>query len=310
MLALIAKHSSLFLLSGAILGFSFPSMSSALLPALPYILFMLMLFTLIGIDQKALVASLAKPDAWRYALVHAALTTLIVSGIAISLDASPPLLIALVAVCATGSLFATPAIVRSVGFNPLAAMAFTIASTLMMPIVLFVNLTLFSDDSFSLDMKEYVVRLLIFIFGPMLLSYLIRKHAPQEKLSRVHGKIAQFTIVLVFSFPFGLSGQYRWLWEEDRSFALITMAIAFMICVSFFLIGLLVFWRKGKEAAFVAAITSGNRNVLLTYSVAGVFLGPLYLPLIGALQLPTYIQPFVVKFFVNRSRNTIKQPVA
>nr|WP_078754342.1 hypothetical protein [Enterovibrio nigricans] len=266
-----------------------------------------MLFTLIGIDQKSLVKSLVKSHAWRYALIHAGLTTVIISGIALFFDASASLLLALVAVSATGSLFATPAIVRSVGFDPLSAMAFTIASTLMMPVVLFINLSLFSGDSFSLDMQEYFVRLVIFIFGPMLLSYLIRKYAPQEQLSRIHGKIAQFTIVLVFSFPFGLSGQYRWLWEEDRSLAVITLAIAFAICISFFLIGLAVFWRQGKEAAFVAAITSGNRNVLLTYSVAGAFLGPLYLPLIGALQLPTYIQPFVVKFFVNRRGNKIKQ---
>ncbi|KXF83453.1 hypothetical protein ATN88_05690 [Enterovibrio coralii] len=266
-----------------------------------------MLFTLIGIDQKALVKALAKSAPWRYALVHAGLTTVVASSIALSLDASADLLLAIVAVCATGSLFATPAIVRSVGFNPLSAMAYTIASTLMMPVILFINLSVFSGDDFSLDMKEYFIRLIVFIFGPMLLSYLIRKYAPQEGLARVHGKIAQFTIVLVFSFPFGLSGQYRWLWNDNPKFALVTLLIAVAICVSFFLIGLAVFWRKGKEAAFIAAITSGNRNVLLTYSVAGVFLGPLYLPLIGALQLPTYIQPFVVKYFVNRSKANISE---
>ncbi|MEZ8140395.1 hypothetical protein A1OO_14515 [Enterovibrio norvegicus FF-33] len=259
-----------------------------------------MLFTLIGINQRALVQALFNRSAWIYALVHGGVTTLVVSSIALLFGASTELLMAATAVCATGSLFATPAIVRSVGFDPLAAMAFTLSSTLMMPVILYINLAVFSGDEFSLDLQSYCLRLAVFIIGPMVISYLIHQYVPQKHLSRIHGKLAQFTILLVFSFPFGLTGQYRTLWNDDRSFAITMFFMAFAICILFFIIGLALYWRKGREAAYVAAITSGNRNVLLTYSVAGAFLGPLYLPLVGALQFPIFLQPIVVRYLLRR----------
>ncbi|WP_240671571.1 hypothetical protein [Enterovibrio baiacu] len=300
MLAFLSKHSSSLLALAAVFGFLLPDLSQAALPFLPYILFVLMLFTLIGIDQPLLVKALFKKEAWLYALLHGGVTTVIVASIALVFNASSALLLALTAVCATGSLFATPAIVRSMGFEPLKAMAFTIASTLMMPVILYVNLTLFSGDNFALDMKSYCLRLAVFIFGPMGLSFLIHKNVSKDRLTRVHGKLAQFTVLLVFSFPFGLAGQYRWLWNSDREFAIAMFFLALAICVLFFIVGFVCYRKHGKEEAFVAAITAGNRNVLLTYSVAGAFLGPLYLPLIGALQLPTYMQPIVIRFLLKR----------
>ncbi|CZF81999.1 hypothetical protein GCE9029_02965 [Grimontia celer] len=300
MLSFLSRHSSILLIAAGFAGFAFPDLSASALPFLPYVLFTLMLFTLIGIDQRALVKAIIDPGAWVYALVHCGVTTIVVSIFGIAFGASTELLMAATAVCATGTLFATPAIVRSVGFAPLKAMAFTITSTLMMPVALYVNLVMLSTDEFTLDLQDYCLRLFIFIFGPMLFSYTIHKLVPEHRLSRIHGKLAQFTIILVFSFPFGLTGQYRWLWDSDRSFAITMLFIAFAICVLFFVIGLALYWNKGRSEAYVAAITSGNRNVLLTYSVAGAFLGPLYLPLIGALQLPIYMQPVLVKFFLKR----------
>lgn len=302
MLAFLSKHSSILLVVSTIAGFAFPSLSEATLPILPYILFTLMLFTLLGIDQRALVKSIADKEAWLYALVHCGVTTLFVVFIGYAFNASTELLMATAAVCATGTLFATPAIVRSVGFDPLKAMAFTITTTLMMPIALYINLAVFSADQFSLDLQDYCLRLIIFICGPMIFSFGVHKYVPEERLTRIHSKLTQFTIILVFSFPFGLTGQYRWLWEQDRTSAIAMFFMAFAICVLFFMIGLVFYWHKGKEEAYVAAITSGNRNVLLTYSVAGAFLGPLYLPLIGALQLPIYLQPALMELILRNDK--------
>lgn len=302
MLAFLSKHSSVLLILSALAGFMLPSLSEAALPYLPYVLFTLMVFTLLGIDQRALVKSVANKEAWLYALLHCGITTLIVACIGYVFDASTELLMAVIAVCATGTLFATPAIVRSVGFDPLKAMAFTITTTLMMPIALYINLALLSADQFSLDLQDYCLRLTIFIFGPMIFSFGVHKYVAKERLARVHGKLTQFTIILVFSFPFGLTGQYRWLWEQDKASAIPMFFMAFAICILFFMVGLVCYWHKGKEEAYVAAITSGNRNVLLTYSVAGAFLGPLFLPLIGAIQIPIYLQPALMKWILRRDK--------
>ncbi len=234
MLAFLARHSAICLFIAALIGFAFPAVSLGLFPFLPYVLFALMLFTLLGIHQGLLVKALGQWQVWIYAFIHAVVLTLITCSIAWLLGASTALLLAISGICATGSLFATPAIIRSLGMDALIAMAYTIASTLMMPVVLFVNLTIFSGDAFSLDLQSYVIRLVVFIVGPMAFAAVFHALVKPEKLKRIHGKLAQFTIVLVFSFPLGLVGPFGEIWQNNQAYALELLAISVAICILFF----------------------------------------------------------------------------
>lgn len=307
MLAFLARHSAICLFIAALIGFVFPTVSLALFPFLPYVLFALMLFTLLGIHQGLLVKALGQWQVWVYAFIHAVVLTLITCSIAWVLGASTGLLLAISGICATGSLFATPAIIRSLGMDALIAMAYTIASTLLMPIVLFVNLTIFSGDAFSLDLQSYVIRLMVFIFGPMAFAAIFHALVKPEKLKRIHGKLAQFTIVLVFSFPLGLVGPFGEIWQDNQAYALELLAISVAICILFFSIAYGIYRRQGHEASMIAAVTAVNRNVLLTYTVAGIALGPIFLPLIGAIQLPIYLQPLLVRWAMRHAHRADTQ---
>jgi BASS family bile acid:Na+ symporter len=321
MLNYISKHSPIFLMLAATLGFAIPSASALIFPFLPYILFFLMLFTLIGMKQNELIKMLGQLDIWLYASFHAVGLSVLACSIAGLFGASPSLLLAISAVTATGSLFATPAIARSVGLDALAgvankepvavtatpaiarsvgldalkAMAMTIASTLLMPAVLYVNLLLFQDNNVSLDMQSYIQRLMIFIAGPMLISAMCYRFIPKDLLHRTHAKLSQVTIVLVLTFPFGLVGEFRVIFDQSIMQGLTYLLIGVALCALFFLIGFLFYRHKGLDDSLLSAITAANRNVLLTYTVAGAYLGPEYMALMGAIQLPTYSLPLIVK---------------
>ncbi|WP_237459181.1 hypothetical protein [Photobacterium lucens] len=60
MLYFINKHSAPLLMVAGIIGFIFPNVSKPLFPALPFILFFLMLFTLLGIKQEQLIKQLMR----------------------------------------------------------------------------------------------------------------------------------------------------------------------------------------------------------------------------------------------------------
>jgi len=75
MLNYISKHSPIFLMLAATLGFAIPSASALIFPFLPYILFFLMLFTLIGMKQNELIKMLGLLDIWLYASFHAVAVT-------------------------------------------------------------------------------------------------------------------------------------------------------------------------------------------------------------------------------------------
>lgn len=295
MLNYISKHSPIFLMLAATLGFAIPSASALIFPFLPYILFFLMLFTLIGMKQNELIKMLGQLDIWLYASFHAVGLSVLACSIAGLFGASPSLLLAISAVTATGSLFATPAIARSVGLDALKAMAMTIASTLLMPAVLYVNLLLFQDNNVSLDMQSYIQRLMIFIAGPMLISAMCYRFIPKDLLHRTHAKLSQVTIVLVLTFPFGLVGEFRVIFDQSIMQGLTYLLIGVALCALFFLIGFLFYRHKGLDDSLLSAITAANRNVLLTYTVAGAYLGPEYMALMGAIQLPTYSLPLIVK---------------
>ncbi|WP_245907121.1 hypothetical protein [Photobacterium sanctipauli] len=281
----------------AIVGFIFPSLSTAIFPYLPYILFFLMLLTLLGMNQNALIKAIFKPGIWRYALIHSVLLTVISCAIAKMIGGSSAFILGVAGVAATGSLFATPAIARSIGLDALEAMAMTIASTLAMPVVLFFNLLIFQDDGFQLDMVSYIQRLLIFIAGPMLFSAIVYRYVPNPLLLRVHGKISQFTIILVFAFPFGLVGTFRNVFDISLSSGLFYSAVGLGLTVLFFAVGYFLCRRPNDiDSALLAATAAANRNVLLTYTVAGSFLGPEFVILMGAIQIPTASLPLFVRW--------------
>ncbi|PYF77971.1 BASS family bile acid:Na+ symporter [Marinomonas alcarazii] len=296
MLLFLVRNSLPFMFVFAVLGFLLPSISLAFFPFLPIVLFTLMSLTLLGMKQNELIKRISSKEIWFYAVLHSAVFMVVVSLIGWWLSFDSDLLLAVVAVAATGSLFATPAIVRALGFDSLQAMAMTIATTLILPVSIFITLIIFQTEHVELDWSGYFVRLMVFIFGPMLFSFLVHRLFPGEALSRFLMKISPYTILLVFAFPFGLVGSFRLLFDQDPLIALNYFLIATGLCCLFFALSYLFYRKQGKAIALTAAITSGNRNVLLTYSIAGVLLGPAFLPLAGALQIPTYLLPVFTRW--------------
>jgi BASS family bile acid:Na+ symporter len=280
----------------AILGFLLPAFSLALFPFLSIVLFTLMTLTLLGMKQNELIKRLSSRAIWGYTLLHSIVFMGLISILGRWLSFNDDLLLAVVAVAGTGSLFATPAIVRALGFDSVQAMAMTISTTLCLPIAICIALLFYQTEQVDLDWVSYLLRLVIFIFGPMLFSFLVHRFFPEESLNRFLVKISPYTILLVFAFPFGLVGSFRVLFDEDPMMALNYFLIATGLCFLFFGLSFFVYRKKGKAIALTAAITSGNRNVLLTYSIAGALLGPAFLPLAGALQIPTYLLPVFTRW--------------
>lgn len=302
MFSFLIRHSLVFIFAAAILGFLLPEYSLKVFPILPYCLFVLMTLTLIGMKQNELVNKLKQLHVWWYALFHSFALMLFSYGFAKIIQADESLTLAIVAVAATGSLFATPAIIRALGFDVMTSMAMTIASTVLLPLAIYVSLIVLQTGKVSLDMQAYIMRMAIFIFGPMLLSYLIHRWVPEELLGRALVKISPYTILVVFAFPFGLISNFRLQWDLDPILAYQLIAISTFLVFLFFSAAFILYKKQGKEQAFMAAVTAGNRNVLLTYTIAGALLGPMFLPLAGAIQVPTSALPILTKWLAKRAK--------
>ncbi|UJF24845.1 hypothetical protein L0B52_01530 [Suttonella sp. R2A3] len=272
----LAHHGPIVMVACCILGFIFPDLSQMLLPTLPYFLFFLMFFTLLGINQRQLLRRMASPRPWLFALLQTGLMCVFCTGLAYLLGARGALLLAIAATTATAPLFATSALVKSIGYDALQAMAYTIAATIIMPVILLVVLWLFAAPDSRIDFGVYTQRLLIFIGGPILLAGFIRQYVNEHILERIYPKVSQIAVILVFTFPFGLVAGFRHSVNTDWQYGLILLAIASVICFGTCILGFFIYRREGLDEAIPAAIASGSRNVLLTLTIAGTYLDTVF----------------------------------
>lgn len=302
MLRFIARHSTLIMPLCAVVGFVFPDLSNAVLAYLPEVLFFLMFFTLLGIDQYALLKRIVTKYVWGFAVLQSAGMSLVLVLISYAFGVRGDLLLAIAGLGATAPLFGSGALVNAVGFDAQLAMAKTIAATLVMPCTLLGVLWLLGDKDAHLDLATYIKRLVIYIIMPMVLAVAARRFIAPDALSRYYPKVAQFNILLLLLFPLGLMAGFRETFDQDIWQALSLLALSSVLALFFYFSAYFIYRRFGYENAIVAAIVCGGRNVLLAYTITVPFMGAMFLPLLGAFQLPAFCLPMLGKYMVKRHK--------
>ena len=300
LLRFIARHSTLIMPVCAIFGFVFPNISNAVLVYLPQMLFFLMFFTLLGIDQYALLKRIATSYVWVFALLQSGGMSLVLILIAYALGVRGDWLLAIAGLGATAPLFGSGALVNAVGFDAQLATAKTIAATLIMPCTLLGVLWLLGDKNANVDIGTYVNRLLVYIVMPMVLALGVRRFVSPVILSRYYPKIGQFNILLLMLFPLGLMAGFRATFDHDPLQALLLLALSSVLALVFYFTAYIIYRRFGYENAIVAALLCGGRNVLLAYTITAPFMGAMFLPLLGAFQLPAFCLPLLGKYMAKR----------
>lgn len=303
MLKTISRYSTILMPICSFIGFLFPALSNQILLLLPSILFFLMFFTLLGIDQKALLKKTISQSVWVFAIFQNLLTCLLVTALAYALGARGTWLLAISAVGATAPLFGSGAIVNAMGFDALLAMAKTISATLLLPVSLFIVLFFLGSDTAQLDLILYSKRLIIYIICPILLAIIIKKIVPSSTLQRYYPKVSQFNVLLILLFPLGLMGGYRDHFNQHPALACLLFLVATGLVAFIFGLTYLFYKKTGYQNAVIASTVSSGRNVLLTYTIATPFLGELFLPLIGAMQLPMFSVPFFGKLLITKHQS-------
>ena len=300
LLRFIARHSTLIMPICAIVGFIFPNLSNAVLVYLPQILFFLMFFTLLGIDQYALLKRIATSYVWVFALLQSAGMSLFLIVIAYALGVRGDWLLAIAGLGATAPLFGSGALVNAVGFDAQLATAKTIAATLVMPCTLLGVLWLLGNENAHLDIGLYIKRLLVYIVMPMVLAVGVRHFVSPTVLSRYYPKIGQFNILLLMLFPLGLMAGFRTTFDYNPWQALSLLMLSAVLALVFYFSAYIIYRRFGYENAIIAALGCGGRNVLLAYTITMPFMGAVFLPLLGAFQLPAFCLPLLGKYMAKR----------
>ena len=95
---------------------------------------------------------------------------------------------------------------------------------------------------------------------------------------------------------------FRETFDNDTWQAFSLLMLSSVLALFFYFSAYFVYRRFGYENAIVAAIVCGGRNVLLAYTITVPFMGALFLPLLGAFQLPAFCLPLLGKYMVERHK--------
>ena len=101
-------------------------------------------------------------------------------------------------------------------------------------------------------------------------------------------------------FPLGLMGGFRHTFDTDMMQALSLLGLSTVMALIFYFSAYVLYRRFGYENAIISALVCGGRNVLLAYTITTPFMGALFLPLLGAYQLPSFSLPLLGKYMVKR----------
>ncbi len=99
-------------------------------------------------------------------------------------------------------------------------------------------------------------------------------------------------------FPLGLMSGFRHTFDTNPMQALSLFGLGTALSLVFYFSAYFLYRRFGYENAIISALACGGRNVLLAYTITTPFMGAMFLPLIGAYQLPSFCLPLLGKKMV------------
>lgn len=291
---------ALFLLAASILlGLAFPPLAASLSPVALTGLFLVVIFSLAPFatlplrEIVSLNTSVARILLWQQLALPAIVVAL---GVLCKLP-SYVISLLIVATC-SGSLFAAPALAVLLNLNRRDSLQCMVLSTLVMPISLFLFLTLVLASEVQMDLRVYGIRILIFLGLPISLFLGYRPIAARLG-ARLRNSIdlwARWGVVIALSvFGIGMMAPVAHQLAKDPGQVLFFLGLTTIVCVFMLSITTVVMYKHGLRSAMTGAILSGFRNVGLGYALIGDMLGPELAVYTGVGLLPVFLLPAILK---------------
>jgi BASS family bile acid:Na+ symporter len=288
------------LAGGIFLGLGVPTLADRFEPLALPALFVVVVFSLIpfarlplaelvGLDRDSL-----RTVAWQLIVLPC---IVIAAGVLAHLsDAYIQLMI--VTACA-GSLFSSPAIAELLDLDRQRALRCMVLSTLLMPVSLFVFLSVFKGVNVELELGSYAVRTLVFLGIPFVLVGLYRMLA-RRLTPGVSGHVAVAarwgTVASLLVFGIGLMSQVSNTLESNPVKVLSYLVVATALCLVMMALTTVVMYRHGLTEALTAGIVSGFRNIGLGFALVGQMIGPDLAVYAGISLLPVFVAPMILRF--------------
>lgn len=286
---LIALALSIFL------GIAFPGLASLSKPFLLPVIFLLFTFAILQIRFA---------DVWRFAFREKATWLILVWQIvvlpALAAILLRPLLsdyfylLAVVSLC-TSAITATTALTRLFGLNDALSLVVGLVGTLLMPVPLYLFLSIGVSLDIEVELNVYLNRILIFIVAPFVVVALLRAIISEQTDEWLRGQMPGAVLILLIIFGLSVMDGVQALLLEQPLLLFQYVLLAYCISLVVQLLTFLMLRFLGRRDAMTACLLSAYRNMGIVAAIAGASLGDHFFIFLGVWQLPMYTLPWLLE---------------
>ncbi len=290
-----------FILAVAIfVGAGVPPLASTLEPFAFPALFLLLVFSLSLLDDRP-ERILGKIDILSVKIVIWQLFAVPAVILLLSFATAMPseVRVILLISATASSVFASPAIVHILDLDTFLATRSMVLSTLLMPVSLLLFGVIAGALPLELSITEYLFRVCIFLFVPLLLSSAWRRFSESlEAKKRVllstwsyWGSIAALSV-----FGIGVLSPIHEAWGHDLTRVIVYAGVAMLFGFVVFGMSVTLFVRSGFKRSNTAGMLCAARNVGLSFAILGPSIGAEVALYVAVCQFPIFLMPLIVRF--------------
>jgi BASS family bile acid:Na+ symporter len=315
LLAAIGRKAPLALVIGVIVGLFVPELDGLIEPALPVLVIMLLAMAMVRVDLQEVLAHLRNPLRMGLVLLFLmVMLPLLIHGIAILLDLTPSLHLALVLMMCAPPLTATPSLAALLGLDDAMALNILVVGTLIVPLSAPALAVTLLNLPINLDAASLFMRLVLATGLALFGAFVIRRGMGPRRIAAHTEALDGISALIMVAFAIvvmngiGLS-TIQQPWRVANVLGVVLLAnwglqaltsIAFMSSRAAAKKHPSGLSRQGGAIALMA----GNRNIALFFAAVPLETVEPLLLFLALYQIPIYLSPMLAAPLYRRVVNS------
>lgn len=309
-LAALGRHARWALPAGVFAGLVFPAAAACMRPLLPLAVIGTLAVVLVRLDWRRFGKALTRPMPVVALLAWQLLASpLLVWGLAQAIGLAPELRVALLLQAAAPPIGSTAVFALILGLDGALAVVGTVATTLLLPLTATPLVGwLLPEAGVRIDLLAFFGRVSLLVALPFAIAWLVRRLMGAARLARGDDVLGGLNVVMLVVFAIAvMDGVSARLLAEPRAI-LELLLMSVVVAVVLHAGGYLLLRRVGHDAAWTAALVSGNRNMGLMLVITAGTAGELFALYVGVAQIPMYFAPLLLTPLVRRGSRLRTDP--
>ena len=303
-LSLLNRHARWALPAGVFTGIALPGLATLARPLLAAAVVATLTAAMLRLQWPRLAQAMRRP-ALPCALIA---WLLVVSPLAVwfggALIGLPPSLRLVLLLQACAPPIGSAAVFAMIlGIDGALAMIGSVSATLVLPLTLLpIAALLLPEAGVQVDLAAFFARVVGFVAVPFVAAWGVRRALGVARLARWQEDLGGINVLMLVLFAVAVMDGVTARIASDPGAIALLLGVSCAATALLHIAGYLVFRRAGADAAFSAALVTGNRNMGLMLVITAGTAGDTFAMYVAIAQIPMYFAPLALGPFVRRSR--------